>query len=137
MTSAEAALIVVAVVGASLAGAYFHIEKAKRRPSERARIIAAARARTGLTVWDTTTHRWVHLPPGVQPGPGQMTNRDIEEADQLELLWLSPAYDEAAAAVDEGLSRLFEELGPPPTAEEGLAELRQAIRDEQQKGDPA
>lgn len=33
------------------------------------------------------------------------------------------------------LAGLFEELGPPPTTAEGLAQLRQAVRDEQQKGD--
>lgn len=37
------------------------------------------------------------------------------ELDELELLYSLPAYGEAAAAVEEGLTRLFEELGPPPS----------------------
>jgi hypothetical protein len=145
MTTAEAALIVFAVVSSSLAGTYFALARARRKPSERARIIAAAHARTGLTVWDTTTHRWVHLPPGVQPGPGQMTNRDIEEADQLELLWLSPAYDagrerlkkrinsepHVAAAFD----RIADDGELAPDLADFANRLRKEIRDEQQKGD--
>jgi hypothetical protein len=108
----------------------------RRRPSEAERAAAASK-RVGLRVWDLATEKWVDLPYGVKPAPGQVTSREITNGDPLELLYRSPAYDRAAAAIDEGLSRLFEELGPPPTVEEGLAELRAAIRDEQQKGDPA
>lgn len=81
-----------------------------RRPSEAQRV-AAARRRVGLTVWDFAAEKWIDLPPGVKPGPRQMTARDVDAADPLELLWLSNAYDP------------------------GIDRLRQAIRDEQQKGD--
>ncbi|WP_405960759.1 hypothetical protein OG235_27730 [Streptomyces sp. NBC_00024] len=77
-----------------------------RRPSEAQRV-AAARRRVGLTVWDFAAEKWIELAPGVKPGDRQMTARDIDEADPLELLYLSNAYDP------------------------GIARLRQAIRDEQ------
>jgi hypothetical protein len=81
-----------------------------RRPSEAQRVVAARR-RVGLTVWDFAAEKWIDLPPGVKPGEGQMTARDVAEADELELLYLAPAYDP------------------------GFDRLRQAIRDEQQNGD--
>lgn len=72
----------------------------------------------GVTVWDSATDRWVRLAPGAQPGPGQLTARQIAELDQLELAWLAPAYDRF-------------DLGA------GLKRLRDAVRDEQQGGDTA
>lgn len=81
-----------------------------QRPSEAQRV-AAARLRVGLTVWDFAAEKWIDLAPGGRPGPGQMTARDVAEADPLELLYLAPAYDP------------------------GIDRLRQAIRDEQQNGD--
>jgi hypothetical protein len=69
----------------------------------------------GARVWDTVAEAWVPLAPGAVPGPGQMTEREIAEADALELLYLAPAYD---AELEAGFDR-----------------LRQAIRDEQQKGE--
>jgi hypothetical protein len=81
-----------------------------RRPSQAQRV-AAARRRVGLTVWDFAAEKWIDLPPGVPAGPGQMTARDVAEADPLELLYLAPAYD-------PGLDRLW-----------------QAVRGEQENGD--
>lgn len=60
------------------------------------------------------------------------------EIDELELLYSLPAYDEAAAAISEGLTGLFEELGPPPSPdpmEAGRDRLRDAIRNDQTEGD--
>jgi hypothetical protein len=100
LSTTEAALIVVVVVGVALAGSYFVVEKAKRQPSERAQIIAAARARTGLDADDEH-----------DVGP-----------DALRLL-------EALDAHLDGY------LVQHPDVADGFARLRQAVRDEQQKGE--
>lgn len=59
------------------------------------------------------------------------------EVDELELLYSLPDYDRASAAIDEGLSHLFEQLGPPPACDPawaaGMERLWNAIRDEQHK----
>ena len=103
-----------------------------RRPSEAERV-DAARKRVGLRVWDMAAEEWVALPPGVGPGPGQLTAREVTDADPLELLYLAPAYDRSSAAIDEGLSNLFEALGPPPAYDPawaaGLERLWDAVRD--------
>lgn len=109
MSTFEAAFLVIAFVGAGLSAAYWQLRRAAAEESTRDRLIREARERT--TVWDADAGKWVNLPPGIAPGPGQMTSRDIAEADPLELLWAAPAYD---AALDAGCDR-----------------LRQAIRDEQ------
>ena len=67
---------------------------------------------------------------------------DLGLQDECELLYAQRAYDHATATVHEGLSRLFEQLGPPPSDEAaydeaGFDRLRAAIRDEQQKGETA
>lgn len=67
--------------------------------------------------WDFATEKWVRLPSGAAPGPGQMTAGQIAEADPLELLYLAPAFD---AELDAGCARMWD-----------------AIRDEQQKGETA
>lgn len=72
----------------------------------------------GVAVWDSAAEKWVTLAPGAEPGPGQMTAREVEEADQLELLYLAPAYGETD--LNAGCERLW-----------------QAVRDEQQKGEQA
>lgn len=100
MSTAEAALIVAAFLGCSLSGTYWCLARAKRRPSERARIIAAARARTGLDADD-----------GHDVGP-----------DSLRLL----------EDLDAHLDRY---LIDHPDVADGFARLRQAVRDEQQKGE--
>lgn len=105
LSSGEAGLIVFAVVSSSLAGTYFALARARRRPSERARIIAAARRNQDVDL-----------------------DRDVGP-DSLRLLQdLDAHLDEYAAT----LTGLYEPAAAPaPHA--GLAELRQAIRDEQQK----
>lgn len=85
-----------------------------RRPSE---TLLAAAGRPVGRVWDFSTEKWVDLPSGTKPGPGQMTSRQIEKTDPLELLYLAPAYDAELAA--------------------GCDRLRAAIRDEQEKGEQA
>ncbi len=62
----------------------------------------------------------------------------VREIDELELLYSLPAYDEAAAAIDEGLTHLFEELGPPLSPDPmdtGRDRLWDAIHDDQNKGE--
>jgi hypothetical protein len=44
-------------------------------------------------VWDNTNGEWVHVPPGAQPGSGQLTVDEVTEADPLELLLEAPAYE--------------------------------------------
>jgi hypothetical protein len=107
------AFLVIAFVGAGVPAAYWQLRRAAASESTRERLIREARACT--RVWDADAEQWVDIPPGAVPGPGQMTSRDLAEADQLELLYRAPAYD---AALDAGCDR-----------------LRQAIRDEQNKGD--
>jgi hypothetical protein len=103
------AFLVIAFVGAGVPAVYWQLRRAAAEESTRQRLVREARACT--RVWDAAAERWVDLPPGSVPGPGQMTAREITDADPLELLWLAPAYD---AALDAGCDR-----------------LRQAIRDEQ------
>lgn len=74
----------------------------RRRPPLAERVAAADR-RVGLSVWDSPAQKWVHLPPGTEPGPGQLTSRALEEAGQLELLYAAPAYGEDP---DTGCDRL-------------------------------
>jgi hypothetical protein len=62
-----------------------------------------AKETRGLRVWDFDAEAWVDLPAGARPGPGQMTSRQIEDADDLELLWLSRPYVRPA-----GLERLWD-----------------------------
>lgn len=66
---------------------------------------------------------------------------DLGLADECALIYSMPAFAEAATAIDEGLADLFERLGPPPAhdaeLDSGCDRLRQAIRDEQQKGESA
>lgn len=81
-------------------------------------------------VWDFEEEEWVD--PPAEPGPKQMTPQQIADADDLELLYLSRAYDRAAAALDEGMERIFGQLGPPPAdpaLEAGLERLYDAVRD--------
>lgn len=64
----------------------------------------------GLTVWDDRADRWITLPPGVQPGPHQYTDREVVALDQLELAWDAPAYVRPAPdpAWDAGRERLWD-----------------------------
>lgn len=115
-------LIVIAV---SVIGAVFctlQVRRALREPSERDAVIAEAH------------HRTEHL--GTAPEPDTEPGIDLALQDECELIWSMPAHDRATAQITEGLTNLFKALGPPPTAEgSGWDRLRDAIRDEQQKGE--
>ncbi|ELP67696.1 hypothetical protein STRTUCAR8_08626 [Streptomyces turgidiscabies Car8] len=56
---------------------------------------APARQPQPPRAWDFTTEDWVDLPAGAKPGPGQMTPQQIEDADDLDLLYLSRPFDPA------------------------------------------
>lgn len=93
----------------SLAGVLWRLTRSLARDTEQ-----GENERAGMAVWDSAAEKWIRLAPGVEPGPGQMTGREVEDADQLELLWLVPAFDPELAA--------------------GRARLQQAI-DDDIKGD--
>lgn len=106
-------LLIAAFIAALLFGsvpvARWQIRRARREESAQDRFIREA-CTPGLEVWDDNTLRWVTLPPGVRPGPGQHTDREVVALDQLELAWDAPAYvrpvvDPARAA---GLERLWD-----------------------------
>lgn len=120
MSTFTAGFLVVAFVGAGLSAAYWQLRRAAAEESTRDRLIREARERT--TVWDAAAEKWVDIPPGAVPGPGQMTVREITEADPLELLYRAPAYD---AALDAGCDRLWdavrdEQTKPSDSARERL-----------------
>ncbi len=71
-------------------------------------------------VWDFDAEEWVAPPADAEPGPKQMTPQQLEDADDLDLLYLSRAYDPA----------------DDPQWAAGRARLLDAIRDDQ-KGDQA
>ena len=103
MSTTTCAVIVLVVLIVLLAGAYEHIDR-KQHESERERIV-----RESL-----------------------LSPEAAAEVDALEIQFAQPAYDRAAAAVDEGLAQLFEQLGPPPhdpALDEGCERLWDAIRD--------
>lgn len=72
-------------------------------------------------VWDFEEEEWVDPPVDSEPGPKQMTGRQIADADGLDLLYLSRAYDPAT----------------DPQWAARRARLLDAVRDERQKGDQA
>ncbi|MFD4569347.1 hypothetical protein ACFWOX_33920 [Streptomyces sp. NPDC058467] len=103
---------VVIIIAVSIVGAVFcalQVRRALREPLERDLIVTAARRRAALL--NEVKH---------DVGP-----------DALRLLQdLDAHLDEYFAR----MSHLFEELGPPTPDLTGLERLRQAVRDEQQKG---
>jgi len=100
-------IIAVCIVGALFCA--WQVRRILREPLERDLIVAAARRRAALL--NEVKH---------DVGP-----------DALLLLEQLDAHLDAYYA---RLSHLFEELGPPPPHLTGLQRLRQAVRDEQQKG---
>jgi len=99
---------VVIIIAVSIVGALafaWQVRRALREPLERDRIVAAARRRTA-----------------VKHDVGPDALRLLEDLDAH--------LDEHYARI----SHLFEGLGPPPSHAAGLARLRAAVRDEQQKG---
>jgi len=111
VSTLEAALVVTAVLLIGLPTAYVQLRRAMRHESERDRIIAAS----------------------------CLSPEAAREVDDLELLYSLPDYDRATAAVDDGLTQIFEQLGPPPAydpeLDAGCERLWDAIRDDQTKGD--
>jgi hypothetical protein len=103
-----------AVLGLVLGAAGIALLRWCRAPRPTRAQRAAARQQLGASVWDAATDKWVRLEAGARPGPGQLTARQLDELDQLEVAWLAPAYDAA-----------------------GVRRLRDAVRDEQQGGDSA
>lgn len=122
MSTLIAALIVAGVLAIGVPAVWWQIRAAVREESQQDRFIREA-CTPGLTVWDDNAdvHRWITLPPGVKPGPGQYTDREVASLDQLELAWDAPAYGDTA--VD-------------PAWAAGLERLWDAVRDHQ-KGDQA
>lgn len=114
-------LIVAVVLAVALAGGLWQIRAARREDAKQDQFIREG-CTPGLDVWDDHANRWITLPPGVKPGPGQYTDREVVSLDQLELAWDAPAYGETTVdpAWDAGCERLWD-----------------AIRDERQKGDQA
>lgn len=103
MSTTSAVVIVLVVLIVALGGAYEFIDR-KRHESERDQIIRAS----------------------------LLSPEAAAEVDALEIQFAQPAYDRAAAAVDQGLTQLFEQMGPPshdPAPDEGCERLRDAIRD--------
>jgi len=105
---AIAALVAVLLIG-SLPILRWQIRRARREESVRDRFIREA-CTPGLDVWDDHAHRWITLPPGVKPGPGQYTDREVVSLDRLELAWDAPAYGETSVdpAWAAGLERLWD-----------------------------
>jgi len=100
-------IIAVSIVGALVCA--WQVRRALREPLERDLIVAAARRRAALL--NEVKH---------DVGPDAL--RLLEDLDAH--------LDEHYARI----SHLFEGLGPPPSRAAGLAQLRAAVRDEQQKG---
>lgn len=70
-------------------------------------------------VWDEAEGRWVRLPYGAKPGPGQLTEAEVEARDRCQLLISELDADPYDPRWDAGCERLWD-----------------AIRDEQNhKGD--
>lgn len=70
-------------------------------------------------VWDTELGRWVRLPYGTKPGPGQLTEAEVDARDRCQLLISELDADPLNPKWDAGCERLWD-----------------AIRDEQNhKGD--
>lgn len=109
MSRLAAAVLVAVLLFGSLPVACWRIRRAFREESPRDRFIREA-CTPGLDVWDDHTQRWITLPPGVQPGPGQYTDREVVSLDQLELAWGAPAYGETTVdpAWAAGLERLWD-----------------------------
>jgi hypothetical protein len=91
----------------AVGGLTWQVRRALRETSERDAISADAKRHTAPLL-------------GTGPGADERPGSDAVVQDELELLWDLPAYDPAAAAIDEGLTRLFEELGPPPVPDPQL-----------------
>lgn len=111
MSTLTAALTAVGVVAACLLLLAFGLCRAAGRGSRA--------EEAGTQVWDTGLGRWVRLPYGARPGPGQLTEREVDARDRCQLLISELNADPHDPKWDAGCERLWD-----------------AIRDEQtNKGD--
>ena len=106
MSTLTAALIVVVLIAAGLLLLALGLCRAAG--------MASRAEETRGRVWDFEEEEWIDPPVDSEPGPKQMTGRQIADADGLDLLYLSRAYDPAT----------------DPQWAAGRARLLDAIRDE-------
>lgn len=109
-------LIVGAVLAVALAGVLWQLRVMRREDARRARFIRE--------------HCWPSA-LRVPCAPDNEAGVNLADHDECELILSLPDFGLAAAAIDEGLDRLFERLGPPPAYDP----VWDAIRDEQNKGE--
>ena len=108
MSTPTAALTVVGVLAIGLPAAWWQIRAAAREESRKEQFVREA-CTPGLDVWDDHANRWITLPPGAKPGPGQYTDREVVSLDQLTLAWDEPAFDPATDPQwAAGRARLFD-----------------------------
>lgn len=127
MSTLTATLIVAGVLAVGVPALWWQIRAAARREeSRKERFIRE--------------HCWPSALP-VPCAPDNEAGVNLGDHDECELILSLPEFGLAAAAIDEGLDRLFERLGPPPADDPvwdaGCERLWDAIRDERQKGDQA
>lgn len=97
VTAYEAAnaLIVTVLLVFAVWAVRFSWQRARAHDAARDAIRAASAEAPGIEVWDENAERWLRLPPGVQPGLGQYTDRDVAALDDLTIAWSAPAWDPA------------------------------------------
>ena len=125
MSTLAAALIVAVVLAVGVPAVWWQIRAAAREDARRARFIRE--------------HCWPSA-LRVPCAPDNEAGVNLADHDECELILSLPDFGLAAAAIDEGLDRLFERLGPPPAYDPawdaGCERLWDAIRDSQHtKGD--
>ena len=112
MSTLTAGLIAAGVTVAGLLLLVFGLCRAAGRPYP-------VEETRGRRVWDETAEQWITLPYGVQPGPDQLTEAEVDVRDRCQLLISELDADPLNPRWDAGCERLWD-----------------AIRDEQnQKGE--
>lgn len=100
---------VVALIAGSVPAGRWACRAARREESQKDRFIRECTP--GLEVWDDRLNRWITLPPGVRPGPGQHTDREVASLDELTLAWDADPFDPAADPQwAAGRERLFDAI---------------------------
>lgn len=94
MSGLTGLLIVGGVLTVSYIGWRWNVRSARREGARQARFIREE-CTPRVTVWDDHANRWITLPPGVKPGPGQYTDREVISLDELTLAWDSEPFDPA------------------------------------------
>lgn len=89
-----AVLFVLLLIVGSIPAVCWQIRRARREESLRDQILRAGQP-PAQRVWDDDAQRWVDLPAGVRPGPGQFTAAEVAAFDDLVLAWDAPAFDPA------------------------------------------